>query len=112
MTLADVARSLNLSPATLRRWVADGIVPLRDGEWTPAAIAQARLRARLRSRRPRPRPLRPAAGAGPPGGEDRPAGLGLPRGPLPGVGERLHAARRRARDRSRAGADPPHLGGR
>jgi adenylate cyclase len=50
MTLSDVARSLDLSPATLRRWVAEGIVPLRDGEWTPAAIAQARLVARLRAR--------------------------------------------------------------
>jgi len=50
MTLADVARSLELSPATLRRWVAEGIVPLRDGEWTPAALAQARLVARLRAR--------------------------------------------------------------
>src|SRR3954447_14602796 len=50
MTLADVARSLDISPATLRRWVAEGIVPLRDGEWTPAALAQARLVARLRAR--------------------------------------------------------------
>jgi len=50
MTLADVARSLEISPATLRRWVAEGIVPLRDGEWTPAALAQARLVARLRAR--------------------------------------------------------------
>src|SRR5690349_5847545 len=50
MTLADVARQLSISPATLRRWVAEGIVPLRDGEWTPAALAQARLVARLRAR--------------------------------------------------------------
>ncbi len=50
MTLTDVARSLDISPATLRRWVAEGIVPLRDGEWTPAALAQARLVARLRAR--------------------------------------------------------------
>ena len=50
MTLADVARSLNVSPATLRRWVAEGIVPLRDGEWTPAALSQARMVARLRAR--------------------------------------------------------------
>jgi adenylate cyclase len=50
MTLADVARSLNLSPATLRRWVSEGIVPLRDGEWTPAALSQARMIARLRAR--------------------------------------------------------------
>src|SRR3954467_2161402 len=50
MTLADVSRSLEISPATLRRWVADGIVPLRDGAWTPAALAQARLVSRLRAR--------------------------------------------------------------
>src|SRR3954470_5375486 len=49
-TLTDVARSLSISPATLRRWMADGIVPLRDGEWTPAAVAQARIVARLRAR--------------------------------------------------------------
>jgi adenylate cyclase len=50
MTLADVARSLSVSSATLRRWVAEGIVPLRDGAWTPSALAQARLVARLRAR--------------------------------------------------------------
>jgi adenylate cyclase len=50
LTLTDVARALSLSPATLRRWVAEGIVPLRDGAWTPAALAQARIVARLRSR--------------------------------------------------------------
>src|SRR3954468_1161020 len=48
--LTDVARSLSVSPATLRRWVADGIVPLRDGVWTPAAVAQARIVARMRAR--------------------------------------------------------------
>src|SRR3954449_5692964 len=50
LSLTDVARSLSVSPATLRRWVADGIVPLRDGEWTPAALAQARIVARMRAR--------------------------------------------------------------
>jgi adenylate cyclase len=49
-SLPEVARSLEISPATLRRWVAEEIVPLRDGEWTPATIAQARLAARLRGR--------------------------------------------------------------
>jgi adenylate cyclase len=50
LTLSDVARRLDVSPATLRRWVKDGIVPLGDGRWTPAAIAQARIVARLRER--------------------------------------------------------------
>ena len=49
-SLNDVARALSISPATLRRWVAEGIVPLRDGKWTPAALAQARIVARMRAR--------------------------------------------------------------
>src|SRR3954470_5975685 len=50
MTLSDAARAVSVSPATLRRWIAEGLVPLRDGEWTPAALAQARIVARLRAR--------------------------------------------------------------
>jgi adenylate cyclase len=49
LTLTEVARRLGLPPATLRRWVRDGVVPL-DGEWTPAAVAHARIVARLRER--------------------------------------------------------------
>jgi adenylate cyclase len=49
LTLTEVARRIDVAPATLRRWVRDGIVPL-DGEWTPAAIAYARIVARLRAR--------------------------------------------------------------
>jgi adenylate cyclase len=41
---------LELSPDTVRRWTREGIVPLRDGRWTPAAVAQARIVARLRAR--------------------------------------------------------------
>ena len=50
VTLSEVARRIEVTPATLRRWVRDGIVPLRDGSWTPAAVAHARIVARLRSR--------------------------------------------------------------
>jgi adenylate cyclase len=49
LTLSEVARQVDVSPATLRRWVRDGVV-LVDGEWTPAAIAHARIVARLRER--------------------------------------------------------------
>jgi adenylate cyclase len=50
VTAADVARRIDVPPATLRRWVRSGLVPLRDGRWSAAAIAQARMVARLRER--------------------------------------------------------------
>ncbi|MEJ7892499.1 MAG: adenylate/guanylate cyclase domain-containing protein [Solirubrobacteraceae bacterium] len=49
-TLAEVAAQIDVKPATLRRWVRDEIVPLRDGRWSPAAVAHARIVARLRGR--------------------------------------------------------------
>jgi adenylate cyclase len=49
-SLNEVARRLDVAPGTLRRWARERIVPLRDGRWTPAAIAQARIVARLRDR--------------------------------------------------------------
>jgi adenylate cyclase len=64
LTLSDVARRIDVSPATLRRWVNDGIVPIDDGRWTPAAIAQARIVARLRERGYSLGQLREAARAG------------------------------------------------
>jgi adenylate cyclase len=48
-SLTDVARRLAVTPATLRRWVREGVVPLDGGAWTPPAIAHARLVARLRA---------------------------------------------------------------
>jgi transposase-like protein len=33
VTLTEVARTVEVSPATLRRWVREGIVPLRDDRW-------------------------------------------------------------------------------
>jgi adenylate cyclase len=62
-TLNEVARRLGVPPATLRRWVRDGVVPL-DGEWTPAAIAHARIVARLRERGHTLAELREAARSG------------------------------------------------
>src|SRR5919204_499861 len=50
VTVSEVARRVEVSPGTLRRWVREGIVPLPAGSWTPAAIAHARMVARLRDR--------------------------------------------------------------
>jgi adenylate cyclase len=50
LTLSEVAQQVEVSTATLRRWVRDGIVPLGNGRWTPAAVAHARIVARLRER--------------------------------------------------------------
>ena len=51
LTPEQAAARAGVSPATLRRWVREGLVPLAaDGCWTPAAAAQARIVARLRDR--------------------------------------------------------------
>jgi adenylate cyclase len=64
VTAADVARRIGVPPATLRRWVHSGLVPLSDGTWTDAAIAQARMVARLRERGHTMRQIRAAAESG------------------------------------------------
>jgi adenylate cyclase len=48
-TDAEVARQVGVTPRTLKRWVDSGVVP-KDGTWTPAAVAHARIVARLRER--------------------------------------------------------------
>ena len=50
MTLRGAADRAGVSPATLRRWAREGLIPQYDGEWTPAAVAHARIVARLRER--------------------------------------------------------------
>ncbi|HEY4426764.1 MAG TPA: adenylate cyclase regulatory domain-containing protein [Solirubrobacteraceae bacterium] len=50
LTLAQVALRAGVSPGTVRRWVAMGLVPGHDGRWTPAAAAYVRVIARLRAR--------------------------------------------------------------
>ncbi len=50
LTLAQVAARAGVSPATVKRWVAGGLIPGHDGRWTPAGAAYARVVARLRAR--------------------------------------------------------------
>jgi adenylate cyclase len=49
-TLTEVAARAGVSPATVRRWVKEGLVPQYEGSWTPAAASHVRIVARLRER--------------------------------------------------------------
>ena len=50
LTLAQVAARAGVSPGTVTRWVARGLVPGYDGTWTAASAAYVRVVARLRAR--------------------------------------------------------------
>ena len=51
MSRSEAARRVGVTAQTLARWARDGVVPqARDGRWTPAAVAQARIVSRLRER--------------------------------------------------------------
>ena len=50
ITLSEAARRSGVSAATLKRWAADKVIPVRRGRWTAAAAAQARVVARMRER--------------------------------------------------------------
>ena len=50
MTLAEAAERVGSRPPTLRRWIRQGLIPQYEGEWTPAAIGQARVVAKMRER--------------------------------------------------------------
>lgn len=50
VTLAQAAQRVGVTPGTLRRWVRTGLIGRHEGNWTSAAVAQARLIARLRDR--------------------------------------------------------------
>jgi adenylate cyclase len=63
-SLTEVARRIGVTPATLRRWVREDVVPLDGGSWSPAAVAHARLVARLRERGHKLGELREASRAG------------------------------------------------
>jgi adenylate cyclase len=64
VTAAAVAREIDVPPDTLRRWVRAGVVPLSNGQWSPSAIAQARIVARLRERGHTIRQIRDAVASG------------------------------------------------
>jgi adenylate cyclase len=50
LTTREVAGRAGATPATLRRWVTQGVIPQYQGTWTPEAVAQARVVARMRAR--------------------------------------------------------------
>jgi adenylate cyclase len=51
-SLKEAAERVGVTPATLRRWAREGVIPEVDGtgEWSSAAVAHARIVARLRDR--------------------------------------------------------------
>jgi adenylate cyclase len=50
LTTNEVAERAGVTPATLRRWVGQGVIPQHHGAWTTEAAAQARVVARMRAR--------------------------------------------------------------
>src|SRR5829696_2901007 len=52
LSLKEAAERVGVTPATLRRWAREGVIPEGDGtgEWSTAAVAHARIVARLRDR--------------------------------------------------------------
>src|SRR5215212_366365 len=65
MSRSEAARRAGVTAQTLGRWAHDGLVPhARDGRWTPAAVAQARIVARLRERGHSPDEIRQAIESG------------------------------------------------
>jgi adenylate cyclase len=64
LTLAQVATRAGVSPATVRRWVKDGLVPQYEGVWTQAAASHVRIVARLRERGHKIEQIRAASQSG------------------------------------------------
>ena len=50
ISASEAARIAGVSPSTLQRWARAGVVPVREGRWTTAAAAQARVVGRMRER--------------------------------------------------------------
>ena len=64
LSLREVAERAGVTPAKLRRWVAQGLIPQYHGEWTPEAAAHARVVARMRERNHSLREIRQASDEG------------------------------------------------
>lgn len=50
LSLREAAVRAGVTPATLRRWAREGLIPNFEGAWSPAAVGHARIVARLRER--------------------------------------------------------------
>lgn len=50
MTIAEASERVGVTPATLRRWIRGGLIPHYEGDWTSAAVGQARVVAKMRER--------------------------------------------------------------
>jgi adenylate cyclase len=50
ISLNDAAQLSGVSPTTLKRWAEAKVIPVKDGQWTTAAAAQARVVSRMRER--------------------------------------------------------------
>jgi adenylate cyclase len=50
LSLQEASERTGVTPATLRRWARQGLIPRYDGRWSSAAVAHARIVARLRER--------------------------------------------------------------
>ena len=50
LTLKEAAERVGVTPATLRRWAREGLIPSYEGGWSPGAVGHARIVARLRER--------------------------------------------------------------
>ena len=50
ISLNEAARLSGVTQSTLKRWAEAKVIPVKDGRWTTAAAAQARVVARMRER--------------------------------------------------------------
>ncbi|OLE36988.1 MAG: hypothetical protein AUG48_05575 [Actinobacteria bacterium 13_1_20CM_3_68_9] len=50
ISLNEAARIAGVTPSTLQRWARAGVIPVKQGRWTTAAAAQARVVGRMRER--------------------------------------------------------------